>query len=305
MLAEPDFYKQVLDSLYDGVYFVDCNRVITYWNKAAEALTGYSADEVMGRRCADNILNHVDPRGRQLCGTGCPLQATIDDGQPRSVEVYLHHKDGHRAPVAVRATLLRDSGGRIVGAIEIFGDNGPKVAATERVKELESLAYLDPLTGLPNRRYAEVFLSARFNELRRYGWPFGVIFFDVDHFKQVNDVHGHEAGDHVLSMVAGTLGSNVRSFDLVSRWGGEEFLVVLGHVDGEHLTATAEKLRALVAQSSFTLDSKRISVTLSGGASLARTADHPDTLVQRADRLMYLSKSAGRNRISTSLPNDS
>jgi diguanylate cyclase (GGDEF)-like protein/PAS domain S-box-containing protein len=302
MSAEPGLYKEVLDSLYDGVYFVDDDRTITYWNKAAERLTGYSAAEVVGRRCADNILNHVDGQGTVLCENGCPLAATMEDGQPRAAEVYLHHKNGHRAPVAVRATPLRNAHGETVGAIEIFGDNGPKVAATERVKELENVAYLDPLTSLPNRRYAETVLSSRFNELRRYGWNFGVVFFDIDHFKHVNDVYGHEVGDRVLTMVAGTLGSNVRSFDLVSRWGGEEFLVVVGHVDKDQLSAVAEKLRSLVAQSGFALGQGRISVTVSGGASLAQITDEPETLVERADRLMYLSKSGGRNRISTTLP---
>jgi diguanylate cyclase (GGDEF)-like protein len=118
----------------------------------------------------------------------------------------------------------------------------------------------------------------------------------------VNDVYGHEVGDRVLTMVAGTLGGNVRSFDLVSRWGGEEFLVIVGHVDKEQLTAVAEKLRALVSQSGFALGQGRIVVTVSGGASLAQITDEPETLVERADRLMYLSKSGGRNRISTTLP---
>jgi diguanylate cyclase (GGDEF)-like protein len=202
----------------------------------------------------------------------------------------------------VRATALRNDRGETVGAIETFADNGPKVAATERVKQLESLAYLDPLTCLPNRRFADIALSARFNELRRYGWPFGVVFFDIDHFKQVNDIYGHEVGDRVLTMVAGTLGRNVRSFDLVSRWGGEEFLVLVGHVDKEQLSTVAEKLRSLVALSGFALGQEKVMVTVSGGATMAQITDEPESLVERADRLMYLSKSAGRNRISTSLP---
>src|SRR3954469_21301394 len=116
------FFKSVLDSIYDGVYFVDPERKITYWNKSAERLTGFVAEEVVGRYCYDNILLHLDCTGKELCTNGCPLQAVLRDGTPREAEVYLRHREGHRVPVAVRvAPLLCDN--RVRGAVEIFSDN--------------------------------------------------------------------------------------------------------------------------------------------------------------------------------------
>jgi PAS domain S-box-containing protein len=119
----PTFYATLLDNLYDGVYFVDRERRITFWNKAAERITGFTKAEVVGKRCADNLLRHVDNRGNSLCEGACPLSYTLNDSQPRSASVFLHHKDGHRLPVAIRVAPITDHQQKIVGAVEIFRDN--------------------------------------------------------------------------------------------------------------------------------------------------------------------------------------
>ena len=143
----------------------------------------------------------------------------------------------------------------------------------ERLAELERLAYLDPLTGLANRRYAEITLHARIEELQRYGWLFGVIFIDIDHFKNVNDqLRPRLYGDEVLKMVAKTLQNSVRSFDVVSRWGGEEYLAIIANVQGEELLATANRCRALVERSFLPLFPS-LRVTISVGAALAPESD--------------------------------
>ena len=109
MPYEKDFYKELVDNLYDGVYFVDRDRRITYWNEGAERITGYSAPQVIGRRCRDTLLNHVTANGVLLCQDHYPLAAVMENGKPREAEVYLHHADGHRVPVMVWATLLHSN----------------------------------------------------------------------------------------------------------------------------------------------------------------------------------------------------
>ena len=295
----PDFYATLLDNLYDGVYFVNRDRQITLWNKAAERITGFSKAEVLGKRCADNLLRHVDNRGNSLCEGACPLSYTLLDGQPRSASVFLHHKDGHRLPVAIGVAPITDNQQNIIGAVEIFRDNSATVAALEHLKELEDLAYLDELTKIANRTYLEHFIVGKFNEFRRLGWSFGVIFVDVDRFKQVNDTFGHQTGDLVLKMVAQTLVKNCRSFDLVGRWGGEEFLCVISKLkDPDQITIIAERLRALVESAWVSLPDCSLHVTISLGATLARLPDSPETLIHRADGLMYRSKAAGRNLLT-------
>ncbi len=292
------FYKSILDSLHDGVYFVDRDRRITYWNTGAERITGFKAAEVVGRFCHDNILNHVDDEGKQLCLEGCPLSATMDDGEPRSQAVYLHHKNGHRVPVIVRTAVMRDAAGGITGAVETFSENTPTLAAVERIRELETVAFVDPLTEIPNRRFTEIKLQSRFDEMTRYGWPFGIMLIDIDRFKEVNDEYGHQTGDQVLRAVARTLVMNSRSFDVVGRWGGDEFIVIAVNTDRLQLGSVAERVRALIAQSRVSDDGNVIRFTVSIGAGVATPEDTPESLLRRVDGLLYHSKQCGRNRVS-------
>lgn len=298
MANNDNFYHAILDNLYDGVYFVDRDRKITYWNKGAERITGHLAAEVVGSRCSDNILMHVDGQGALLCKDRCPLAATMLDGVERTSDVYLQHKDGHRVSVNIRITPLRNERGEITGGVEVFTDNSLKLSAIARMEAFEKLAYLDPLTGAANRRYAEITLHARYEEFQRYGWPFGVVFIDIDRFKCINDECGHAAGDEVLKMVAKTLMNSARSFDVVARWGGDEFIAVIANVEKEQLIAAANRFRTLVEQSSRVPGPVQ-QVTISVGATLARSDDTEATVLERADRFMYQSKTAGKNRVTT------
>lgn len=295
----PNFFKTLLDNLSDGVYFVDQERRITFWNKAAVRITGFTKSEVIGKRCADNLLRHVDDRGNSLCEGACPLSYSLHDGLKRSASVFLHHKNGYRLPVAIGVAPITDNQHKIIGAVEIFRDDSATIAALEKIKDLEGLAYLDELTRIANRTYLQTFIVSKFNELQRLGLSFGIIFADVDRFKQINDTFGHQTGDEVLKMVAQTLSKNCRSFDLVGRWGGEEFLCVLTNLKGpDQILNIAERLRSLVESSWLSLADCSLQVSISLGVTLARIQDTPETLIQRADDLMYQSKGAGRNCIT-------
>ena len=148
-------FSVIVDNLYDGLYVVDRNRIITYWNKAAERISGFSADEVLGKSCSENILTHVDAEGNSLCMGMCPLAKGIADGKQREVELYMHHKDGHRIPVSCRFGVLTDEEGNITGAVELFADISSQKVRESRIQELEKIAMLDRLTQLPNRDYLE------------------------------------------------------------------------------------------------------------------------------------------------------
>jgi len=294
-----DIYRNVLDTIVDGVYFVDGNRRIVLWNKGAERISGFRTDEVIGRCCADNILSHIDDRGTSLCLEGCPLAATIADGQARTTDIYLRHKDGHRVSVEAKVSPLKDEDGRIVGAVEVFSDNSVKMAALQRIERLVEESLIDPLTKVGNRRYIEITVNTRFDEMSRYNWPFALVLCDVDHFKAINDTYGHAAGDEILVTVSRTLQHAVRSFDFIGRWGGEEFLICLPNVgDLDILRPIVERFRALVGASSVMVDGKPLSVTASFGATLASPKETADTVFKRADELLYRSKTEGRNRVT-------
>jgi diguanylate cyclase (GGDEF)-like protein len=156
----------------------------------------------------------------------------------------------------------------------------------------------DELTGVGNRRFGKMQLEACFNQFSRYNWKFGVLFIDIDHFRNFNDQFGHGAGDVVLKAIAKTISSNIRSFDSVSRWGGEEFVTIAINVGEKELKKIAEKLRVLIRESYINLIGARVQVTVSIGATLSRSGDTPDSLINRADKLLHQSKQDGRDKVS-------
>jgi diguanylate cyclase (GGDEF)-like protein/PAS domain S-box-containing protein len=295
-------YMDLLEQVSDGVYFVNKARRITYWNTGAVQLTGYTAEEVLGRACSSGLLRHVDDTGGELCRTGCPLAAVMADGEPRHADVYLHHKDGHRVAVTVRGHALTGPDGEIVGSAEVFSVRPNSSYADLGRRSPHSSD--DPVTGLPARRLGEFHLATLTAAVAEGVDALGVIFIDVDRFKVINDTHGHRAGDKVLRMVGQSMATALRRGDLPIRWGGEEFVALLPGVDANGLGAAAERIRMLVANSWLDHAGTRLQVTTSLGATLARPEDSPEDLVERADRLMYLSKRAGRNRVTTDTDQD-
>jgi diguanylate cyclase (GGDEF)-like protein/PAS domain S-box-containing protein len=293
--AGQDLHSTVVENLFDGVYYVDRNRTITYWNPAAARISGFEPEEVVGRRCFDDILGHVDDAGTRLCFEGCPLVQAMAQRRGVDAEVFLHHRDGHRVPVHVRCQPVRDEDGAVVGAVEIFNEDHVYREALRRITDLELASSTDAVTGIRNRRSAELAISSRLREAHEAGWPMGLLFVDIDHFKRFNDAHGHEVGDAVLRTVARSISSSLREADLVARWGGEEFVVLTTASNRSQIETLAARIRAVVAASDVDVGGERLGVTVSIGATRAAVDDTPATLVGRADRAMYMSKTSGRN----------
>ncbi len=291
------FYQNLLENLYDGVYYVDRDRVVTYWNAAAERISGYRREEVIGRPCSANILRHIDENGVELCQNGCPLAATMQDGQQREISVYLHHNAGHRLPVSVRVSPVRDASGEIVGGVEVFTENAQLHKVQKDLEALRFTALRDELTCVGNRRAAEMMLETHLYELRAFEFPFGLIFLDLDHFKEINDRYGHAVGDQALRLTAASIASPLRRDDMLARWGGEEFIILLCDVDSAMLERIAQRIRVFIQRSFVMLGEEKVSFTASLGATLARPDDTSQSLIARADALMYRAKQAGRNRV--------
>jgi len=292
------FHKSLLDNLYDGVYFVDRERLISYWNKGAERITGYSEGDMVGKFCYNNILDHVSDDGQHLCKKGCPLLATIQDGKPREAEVNLRHAEGYRVPVLVRTSPIYDDQNTVIGAVEVFSNNQSLSKMKRRVNELEKDIFHDPLTGAGNRKFLEIKINTAILEYNQHQIPFGLLFLDIDHFKTINDTYGHLEGDHVLRNTAKNLSGHLRGTDIYGRWGGEEFIALLYNINKESLSRITEKLCALIASSAITVNGEKISVSVSIGATLVRKTDTMTSIIERADQLMYQSKQNGRNQVT-------
>ncbi|HRY17564.1 MAG TPA: GGDEF domain-containing protein [Candidatus Competibacteraceae bacterium] len=180
-----------------------------------------------------------------------------------------------------------------------------KKQVIELSKDKEHLIYLlqersarlreDPLTGIPNRLAYEEQFQQEFQRWKRFGNPLTFLIWDIDHFKKINDYHGHAIGDEILRMVAQQISSRLRSTDFLARYGGEEFIMLLPGADVNAAHLLADQIRLHIAECEFRQGNTRVSVTISCGLSSFEPGDGLQSVFKRADQALYQAKSAGRN----------
>jgi len=296
MLTE-ELYLNIINNLRDGIYFVDTERRILFWNKAAERITGYTADEIVGKHCPQTLLSHIDENGRPLCVVGCPLFASLADGKQRQDRVFVRHRDGYRIPIYVNIIPITKDG-KITGAVEVFTQDSPTVYNDDLVEKLSNIAMHDTLTKLPNRRYLESFMNYKLEEFQRFGRLFAVLFADMDNFSRFNNEYGHDVGDAVLRNIGASIKRSVRRNDLVGRWGGEEFLGIYSIASEDDLQILGEKFRSLVLNTDVFHNNKKLHVTVSAGITAIKQGESLSAIIERADALMYQSKCEGKDRVT-------
>ncbi|MFC2164858.1 diguanylate cyclase domain-containing protein [Acidobacteriota bacterium] len=296
-VSSTDFFENLIEHIHDGIVFLDSEKRIILWNDGAEEISGYQRKDVIGNLCSENILILSDGGGMQICKDFCPVKETLLDGQVRSFEAYLHHKEGFRLPVNMRILPIFDREKKIIGAVETFNDTSPKVLMPQKTDELKKMNMLDPLTDLGNRKYLELHLKLRLEEMQKHKLPLGILLVDIDHFKKLNEAHGTVIGDKILRMTARTLSNNIRFFDVVGRWEGEQFLIIIFNIDEHKLDLVANKLRLLVSQSNIQIENKLLATTVSIGGSVARLRDNSDSLIQKTGMFLKICKEKGRNRV--------
>lgn len=272
-------HRQILDSLFESLYLVTRERKITYWNDAAESLTGYSAEEMVGTHCYDSPLKHVDKKGNNLCRDGCPLSWAMAHKTKHEDEIFLRHKKGYRIPINVRVSPLYDNNGQVNGASELFRDNTPTGSIADRISELEELAMLDPLTKLANGKFAMSQVEQYLSEMKRYPVKAGVALFKIDGINVLLKRCGKEVFDQLQVITGQTLKSNTRPLDLIARIDEGLFLGLFRNVTDNTLHATCEKMRLLFKQSYFYAEEELISGTISVGGRCLRKEDEYASII--------------------------
>jgi len=294
----PEIYQAILDCLEDGVYLINRDCKIAFWNRGAEEMTGFQRQEVLGRSCGDQLLEHSRRDGTPLSGDECPLTRTLRDGKTRTLKLFLRHRDGHCFPVHTRTTPLHNTDGELIGAAEVFEHSSNEAGRQSRSYQLGTHGYLDALTGAAERSYATTYLAEQLSEFEAYQLPLSVLRVDVDGLRDVNRSRGREAGNAVLRLVARTLSESLAHGDLLARMDEDEFLVVLTSCSGEALRDLAERTRLVVSLSAISWWGDRLSVTVSIGGAAARKGDTSDSLLTRAGELLVASKANGGNRVT-------
>ncbi len=298
--ATKSLCNSVLNQVQDAVVWLDRDRKVVYWNKAAEQISGREAAAVLGKACFEEPALFVDAAGVNICRDKCPVAMTLKDGAPRSLDVYLEHKEGFRTPASLRIMPVLKDDGEIIGAVETFTSTVPRIALPLGLPELEKMGLVESETGIPSRQYMEMTLATRLEEFQKYGLSFGLIYVDIDCYGKILEKHGRFNASKIVRTVARTLHKNIRFFDVVGRWSAEEFLVVLLNIDEGRLDIVANKLRLLVAESYITTETGMLNATVSMGASLVLRYDTVESLIKRGEQLMMHSKWLGKNRVSMS-----
>lgn len=297
-MTKEELYKTIIDKSGIGVYCVNRDRQIYFWNKAAEKITGYSEEEMVGIHCYDTHLDHIDQDGHPLCKLMCPLVGTMFDANPRRNTVLVRRKDDTRIAIEVHTEALYEDG-EIVGAIEFFSEEPAVQFDGQLMKHLSDVAMHDELTRLPNRTYINSYIDYKLEQLRHDGKPFVLAFADIDNFRLFNDSYGHLLGDQILLEISEVMRRNVRKDDLIGRWGGEEFIGIFANADEQDELALGKRFQQWFKNAEVLNGQTHISITVSIGITAARPEDTLDTLIKRADELMFLSKKKGKDQFHT------
>ncbi len=289
------FQQKLFDNMFDAVIFIDSNLKITRWNRGAERLTGLSGESVLHRNWEPTLLGMRGANDERLVGNDCPVNYCISSGVQslRRLQVRSGNKtvtvDVHTVPVS-------GPDGVTHGAAMLLHDASPQATLEEQCNNLHERATKDPLTQVANRsefdRLHHLFVSAHLE----CQVPCSLIICDVDHFKSINDNHGHPAGDEALKSFAQVLKSECRSGDVVARYGGEEFVILCANCNNASATQRAEHLRRLISERPQpALDGNAI--TASFGVTEVQPGDTAESMLRRADRALLEAKRVGRNTV--------
>ncbi|NND96377.1 MAG: diguanylate cyclase [Pirellulaceae bacterium] len=307
--AVPSRVRSALDTVAGGLLVLDPKGQIVMVNRSFALSSGYTREELQGKKVADLPWTNPDPAMKSIPYDW--LQAISEENPQPSVALSL----GEISPTTflVNCARIDDDEGKVRGILASFDDvtqlkkNEKELnrmldeltKSREEIRrhneQLHELAMQDPLTGCMNRRAFFERMEQEWSRAGRYNHPLSFVILDLDHFKLINDNHGHATGDTVLKKVAKVLIDTVRDGDFVCRYGGEEFCIGLPHIDVESAMIAADRFRNEIARS-VEVDGRPVTASL-GVSALSLGPEHPQAMVDQADKALYVAKGAGRNRV--------
>ncbi len=290
-------FRFIAEHSADVIWTLDiASGRFTYVSPSVSQLRGLTPQEAQAQALAQAWTEESAARLQAVLSEG---QAAGDVGQrllPTVIELDQPHKDGHL--VATEVALTLHGQGSLSVALGVSRDITERKRAEEalrlRFQSLEQLASTDLLTGAWNRRHFEEAVAGEMHRARRYGHPVALLMLDIDHFKQINDTHGHQEGDRVLREMADRVRSVIRLSDSLTRWGGEEFIVLMPDTGLSSASTLAERIRESLGGQLFEGVGR---VTVSIGVAEYLPAASREAWLERADQAMYRAKGAGRNRV--------
>ncbi|MGK7869433.1 sensor domain-containing diguanylate cyclase [Falsiroseomonas sp. E2-1-a20] len=291
--ADRQRFRAIFDNVRDyAIYTVDPHGLVDEWNQSLQRFGGWLPEDVAQRPIDMFFIEEERGAGRMES-----MLARARATGSVEMEGWRLRRDGSRLWANTVLTALPDVEGAVRGFVAVSRD------MTERKRmedELRRLATTDPLTGALNRRSGQALLTEAFRRVPVDGRRPGVLMLDIDHFKAINDHHGHDAGDTALCALVAVCHDTLGQRGAVARWGGEEFLVILPSTREDEAFAVAEELRSAIARSQIRILAGEISMTASVGVAVGGAT--PENMLHRADAALYAAKHSGRDRVVLSAP---
>lgn len=296
--AEETLFEQqeraqvTLNSIGDAVLATNAAGNISYLNRVAETMTGWSMEESIGQPLA-KIFNVIDGETRQILGQAIRDKIKENKIAKLSRNCLLIRRDGYETPIENSIAPIHTRDNEISGAVIVFHDVGDSRILAQKML---NMAQHDPLTGLANRLLLTERLMRALGLAQRKNRKVGLLYIDLDNFKNINDSFGHSVGDELLQSVAKRLQEIVRSTDTVCRQGGDEFVILLTEIEHYYYAEVVARKMIRAIASPYFIREHELKVTVSIGISVYPVdCKGVETALQHADHAMYQAKSAGRN----------
>lgn len=296
-------YKNLIENIKDVIWEVDLHAVFTFISPSIKGMVGYEAGEMIGR----SILEFLTPESRSFLSGQLSRpatdQAVLDQNRSLLYDVEFVCKDGQAiwCEVSVKPVYKGDTLSCYIGVSRDISDKKMYETKLKEMLEgqthineqLEDIVTYDLLTGAYNRRKFEYFMGQEIEKSEKYGSPFSITIFDIDNFKQINDINGHNKGDRVLQDITVLVKYTLRATDKLFRWGGDEFIALFPDVDLKNAHKVVNKIRETIQSYQFDVAGKNVTVSLGVGAYIP--GETPEQYVARVDRALLRAKTSGKN----------
>jgi diguanylate cyclase (GGDEF)-like protein/PAS domain S-box-containing protein len=281
---DPQIYRTILETLKSGLYVVDRERRIVFWNDGAERITGYLRHEVVGHSCVENVLKHCNADKCELCGQRCPLTSALRDARPVEATGFIHHKGGHRLFVHLWPTPVRNQHGSVIGALQNFEGRYFVPNPDRRENTLGAYGLLDAVTGVANHVMMQSHLRETLATFSELNVPIGILCIqlgELDHFRHN---YGQEAANSILRVVAQTIENSVRPTDFLGRWADDKFLAILVNCQVSALDSVRERIHQMLASGGIDWWGRELRIAVTVQETTAQSGDTIELLLERVEQ---------------------
>jgi diguanylate cyclase (GGDEF)-like protein/PAS domain S-box-containing protein len=296
VIQENSFFNNFFDSLYEGIFIINNEKKVIFWNKSAEIITGYNRDSVMNTTCDGEKFVHIDKNGNKINIDEYPVIKCLQQGEVINQKSIIIHEKGFMVPVLISAIPLKDKEGNIIGAAETILDDTAHEDLEKAHERIRESATKDPLTAHLTRAEIVNRVNIEMEKADRYEMPLCLCICDIDNFKKINENWGNIIGDAIIKTAGETLRNHLRRTDLIGRYSNDQFLILLPLIDMHRAWIAIEKLQKKFNE----LEIEAINngkISLSFGLTEILQDDSVEDFIDRAESALYKAKKLGKNRI--------